>query len=125
MIATRHSFEFELFVSNFLLAEALGLPQPCPCIAAISTPTPASGSGVATLHALGGMFWLIDLFFVRRCSRYRSIHIPRCLARPDRERALHPVRSTAVFQGLANDRGARVALGRHGVPICDERTTGT
>lgn len=127
MIATRHSFEFELFVSNFLLAEALGFAAAVPLYRRYldSNARKWFWRGV-TLHALGGMFWLIDLFF---CETLLALPFY-----PPFHGVWHVLTGsglyilfvcTAVFQGLANGQGARVALGTHGVPICDERTTGT
>jgi len=123
MIATRHSFEFELFVSNFLLAEALGFAAAVPLYRRYLNSNARTWfwRGVG-LHALGGTVWLVDLFF---CETLLSLPFY-----PPLHGVWHVLTGsglyilfvcTAVFQELAKDQEVSVVIGPHWIPICAKR----
>ena len=122
MIATRDSIEFEVFVSNFIAAEACGFAAAVPLYRKYlhSNARRWFWRGVA-LHAAGSAFWLIDLFF---CETLLALPFY-----PPFHGIWHVLTGsglyvlfvcTAVFQGLAKGAKVEVSMGPHRIPICTQ-----
>lgn len=123
MIATRTTIEFELFVSNFLLAEALGFAAAVPLYRRHLHANARRWfwRGVS-LHALGGVMWLIDVFF---CETLLSLPLY-----PPFHACWHVLTGsglyvlfvcTAAFQRLTRDEDVLISWGPHAIPICAPR----